>query len=43
VYERINNKTLRDIVEVLSQHRNRISQLVNREGTNLSYPGPRKT
>jgi DNA-binding IclR family transcriptional regulator len=42
VYERVNNKTLRAIVKVLMQHRDNLSQLMNKEGANLSYPAPRK-
>jgi len=43
VYERVNNKTLRAIVKVLTQQRDKISQLITKEGTSLSYPAARET
>jgi DNA-binding IclR family transcriptional regulator len=43
VYERVNNKTLRAIVKVLIQQRDKISQLMNREGISLAYPVSRKS
>jgi hypothetical protein len=33
---------LRAIVKVLTQQRDKISQLINKEGTSLSYPAARK-